>query len=309
MMKHSARKVSLSIASATLVGMSTIASAHTTVFAPVPAFLGSGSLDYLQVSHGCLDGATGNRLPVIAQSIALPNTNPTILYKDVATGNIINSNGNLSDFTAADHTGAITPLQSVGDLIRPVLPQSAWRDTTIVYDQSIPSRVLGWYNTSPGNQFKLPGTSADTEQGFKVGVINAVATSCARSLQVKIAIADACRLNKWPVTKENAAADLWIPNTTPKFPYGDVDAVGTPVDPNDPAQGSKPLTGFPATLTLWRDQKGNNPGAAPSGPGGASSAKANPLPANCGQGYDVQVFPSNTDVDNILPLIWGKKAK
>lgn len=106
------------------------------------------------------------------------------------------------------------------------------------------------------------GTSAYTEQPFKVGVINALKTSCARSLQVKIAIADVCKLNKWPVTKENAEADLWIPNTTPKFPHANVDAVGTPIDAGNPAAGSKPLTGYPATLTLWRDQLGTNPGAA-----------------------------------------------
>ncbi|MEY4684522.1 MAG: hypothetical protein RLZ25_981 [Pseudomonadota bacterium] len=309
MFKLSARTAALSIAAATLTGMSSLASAHTTVFTTVPAYLGSGSMNYLQIGHGCLEESTGERLPIIAQSVALPIFSPTIVFKDVATGNIITSNGNLNDFTAADHTGAITPLQSVGDLIRPVIPQAGWTQTTINYDSNIESRVLGWYSKTPANSFKLPGTSAYTEQPFKVGVINALSTSCARSLQVKIAIADVCKLNKWPVTKENAAADLWIPNTTAKFPYGNVDAVGTPVDAGNPAAGSKPLTGYPATLTLWRDQLGTNPGAAPSGTGGASSAKANPLPANCGKGYDVIVYPSNTDVDLNLPLVWGKRAR
>ena len=309
MFKLSARTAALSIAAVTFAGMSTLATAHTTVFATVPAYLGSGSMEYLQVSHGCLEESTGERLPIIAQSVALPIFSPTIVFKDVATGNIITSNGNLNDFTAADHTGAIAPLESVGDLIRPVFPQAGWKNTTINYDTNITSRVLGWYSKNPANDFKLPGTSAYTEQPFKVGVINALTTSCARSLQVKIAIADVCKLNKWPVTKENAAADLWIPNTTSKFPYGNVDAVGTPVDANNPAAGSKPLTGYPATLTLWRDQLGTNPGATPSGTGGASSAVKNPLPANCGKGYDVIVYPSNTDVDLNLPLVWGKRAK
>jgi hypothetical protein len=266
-------------------------------------------MNYLQIGHGCLEESTGERLPIIAQSVALPIFSPTIIFKDVATGNVITSNGNLNDFTAADHTGAITPLQSVGDLIRPVLPQAGWTQTTINYDSTIESRVLGWYSKTPANSFKVAGTSAYTEQPFKVGVINALKTSCARSLQVKIAIADVCKLNKWPVTKANAAADLWLPNTTAKFPYGDVDAVGTPVDPGNPAAGSKPLTGYPATLTLWRDQLGTNPAAAPSGTGGASSAVANPLPANCGKGYDVIVYPSNTDVDLNLPKVWGSRAK
>lgn len=309
MIKLSARTAALSIAAAGLTGMSTLTSAHTTVFASVPAYLGSASLNNLQISHGCLDERTGGRLPIIAQSVALPNFSPTILFKDVATGTITNPNGNLNDFTATDHTGAIAPLESVGDVIRPVFPQAGWTQTTIKYDTGITSRVLGWYSKTPAKSFQLPGTSANTEQPFKVSTVNAVKTSCARSLQVKIAIADVCKLDKWPVTKANAAADLWIPNTTPKFPYGDVDAVGTPVDANNPAAGSKPLTGYPATLTLWRDQLGTNPGAAPSGTGGASAAVANPLPAGCGKGYDVIVYPSNTDVDSNLPLVWGKRAK
>lgn len=274
------------------------ANAHTTVFASVPAFLGYNSLNYLQISHGCLDEKTGARLPIIAESVALPNNAPTILFKDVATGTI--TPGNLSDFTATDHTGAISGLENVGDVIRPVLPQAGWKSTKIIYDDTIPSRVIGWTNN--GGNFQLPGTSAYTEQPFRVSTINAKADSCARSLQVKIAIADVCKLNKWPVTKENAAADLWIPNTTAKFPYGNVDAVGTPVDANDPSKGSKPLTGFPATLTLWRDQGGTNPGAAPG------TAKANKLPEACGKGYDVIMYPSNLDVDTVLPKVWpGKK--
>lgn len=308
-MKLSTRKTALSLAAVTLASISTAGHAHTTVFNSVPAYLGANSLNYLQIGHGCLEENTGERLPIIAQSVALPIASPTILFKDVATGTITNANGNLNDFTASDHTGAVSPLQSVGDVIRPVFPQSGWTQTTINYDAGIESRVIGWYSKTPANSFKLPGTSAYTEQPFRVSTVNVLPTSCARSLQVKIAIADVCKLNKWPVTKENAAADLWIPNTTPKFPYANVDAVGTPIDAGNPAAGSKPLTGYPATLTLWRDQLGTNPGAAPSGTGGASSAKANPLPANCGKGYDVIVYPSNTDVDTNLPLVWGKRAK
>ena len=277
--------------------MSHGAQAHTTVFNSVPAFLGYNSLNYLQIGHGCLEEKTGARLPIIAQSVALPINNPTILFKDVATGTI--TPGNLNDFTATDHTGAVSGLESVGDVIRPVLPQAGWKNSTIYYDTAIPSRVLGW---SSKDGFKLPGTSAYTEQPFRVSTVNATPSSCARSLQVKIAIADVCKLNKWPVTKENAAADMWIPNTTLKFPYGNVDAVGTPVDPADPTGSTKPLSGYPATLTLWRDQAGSNPGAAPG------AAKKNPMPEACGKGYDVIMYPSDADVDNILPKVWpGKK--
>ncbi len=288
-----ARKITLALAGVGLAIASSTSIAHTTIFNSVPAFLGYNSLNYLQISHGCLDEKTGARKPIIAQSIALPNNNPTIVFKDVATATI--TPGSLKDFTATDHTGAVSGLENVGDVIRPVLPQAAWADTQIIYDESIGSRVLGWTNK---RGFSLPGTSAYSEQPFRVATVSANPTSCARSLQVKIAIADVCKLNKWPVTKENAAADLWIPNTTPKFPNGNVDAVGTPIDANNPAAGSKPLTGFPATLTLWRDQTGTNPGAAPG------AGKANPLPASCGKGYDVIMYPSNTDVDNVLPKVW-----
>ena len=291
------KELTLGSAFLAICAISPVTQAHTTVFNSVPAFLGYSSLNYLQVAHGCLNEKTGGRLPVVAQSVALPNNNPTILFKDVGTGTV--TPGNLSDFQALDHTGAVIGFQNVGDVIRPVLPQAGWKTTKIIYDPNTSGRVIGW--TSKGN-FSLPGTSADTEQPFRVSAVTVNPNSCARSLQVKIAIADVCKLNKWPVTKENAGADLWIPNTTAKFPNGNVDAVGTPNDINNPSAGSKPLSGFPATLTLWRDQNGTNPGAAPG------AAKAVPLPQGCGKGYDVIIYPSNTDVDNVLPAAWpGRK--
>ena len=309
MIPLSARNTLISLTALAMASTGSIALGHTTVFNSVPAYLGANSLNYLQIGHGCLEESTGKRLPIIAQSVALPIQNPTIQFKDVATGTI--TPGNLNDFTATDHTGAVTALQSIGDIIRPVLPQAGWTTTEILYDGNIPSRVTGWWSKSTGNKFKVIGTSAYTEQPFRVGTVNVLPSSCARSLQVKIAIADVCKLDKWPVTKQNAAADLWLPNTTPKFPNGNVDAVGVPNDPNNPSAGSKPFTGFPATLTLWRDQKGTNPAFPPSGPGGASAAlaKANPLPTSCGSGYDVIMWPGNGDIDNNLTKVWGSKAR
>lgn len=63
MLKLSARTAAVSIAAATLTGMSSLATAHTTVFTTVPAHLGSGSMDYLQIGHGCLKESKGEWLP------------------------------------------------------------------------------------------------------------------------------------------------------------------------------------------------------------------------------------------------------
>jgi len=81
MFKLSARTAALSIAAVTFAGMSTPGHAHTTVFTTVPAYLGSGSMNYLQIGHGCLEESTGERLPIIAQSVALPIFSPTIVSR------------------------------------------------------------------------------------------------------------------------------------------------------------------------------------------------------------------------------------
>lgn len=87
--------------------------------------------------------------------------------------------------------------------------------------------------------------------------------SCAKALRVNIAIANYCTRSK----TSDARADIWIGHTTAKF--DDPDVVST---------------GFWPHVMVVRDLENN------------------PLPAGCGDGYTIEVSPSDADIDKYLPI-------
>ena len=130
--------------------------------------------------------------------------------------------------------------------------------------------------TNPlGNAVGFLGTQGRLQTELKGRVpVNFVPISfqknaCAKSLKVEIAIADVCRKTFPP---HGQSANTWIPRLTKTFTDASNDGMGNP-----------------AVLEIHRD------------------LSTNPLPPNCGSGYDVTVSPSNEDIDaGLIFLGWGK---
>ena len=95
-------------------------------------------------------------------------------------------------------------------------------------------------------------------------------TSCIAKLQIDIAIANYCTHSK----KGADRADVWMANLTPAFD-----------DPTIVAEGFWPQ------ITVIRDLENN------------------PLPANCGEGFGVEVSPAAHEIDEYLPIrgFWPAK--
>jgi hypothetical protein len=100
---------------------------------------------------------------------------------------------------------------------------------------------------------------------FETSGVSFNATSCAKSLHVRVAIANWC--TKSQNTSEDNRVDVWMGHITAAFNDADVVSIG-----------------FWPTLIIDRDLVNN------------------PLPAGCDTGYDVAVEPSDADIDAHLPI-------
>jgi hypothetical protein len=100
---------------------------------------------------------------------------------------------------------------------------------------------------------------------FKFSGVTFVKESCVTKVNVRIAIADWCTQKAG-----ERRANVWIGRATPLF--------------NGSTAAEAIAAGFWPTLIINRDLKNN------------------PLPANCGEGYEVTVEPSDEAIDQYLPM-------
>lgn len=134
---------------------------------------------------------------------------------------------------------------------------------------------------SNGNRIGYSGTRGTMDPAlvgrspFQFAAPRFVAASCASRLLIRIAIADICVAQRG-TSLEAGTANLWIPDN------GSAYAARARAYLN--AEG----VGAPATLIVNRN------------------LATNPLPAECGAGYDVTVTPSPQDVNANLPIpgVW-----
>ncbi|MDO8744689.1 MAG: hypothetical protein Q7J76_06255, partial [Candidatus Brocadiaceae bacterium] len=98
--------------------------------------------------------------------------------------------------------------------------------------------------------------------------------SCATALTVYVAIANYC--TKSTSEDKDDRADIWIGRLTEKFDDEDVVSVG-----------------FWPYLKVVRDME------------------TNPLPEDCGEGYEISVYPSDESIDEFLPIdgYWPTEGK
>ncbi len=129
---------------------------------------------------------------------------------------------------------------------------------------------------------------------FRYGAIQFQPTSCAKSLKVRVAVANWCKSG--PTSKNQAdRLDVWIGHATGKFK----DPLTLPYNATDTAAGKF----YWPTMTVYRNTTGT--------PASATSAEvpANPIPATDAHGnacpsggFDLAIEPSDADIDANLPI-------
>jgi hypothetical protein len=266
-MSRTAAQLSAAVA---LCAFGQAASAHTTI--RDIATEGAASYNAVQIGHGCTNERTGKTLPVIANSVVIPSGDPVVQKVD-STGAVIGTTTLESEFTYRYHDGTIKTLTGLGAIVRVIADKNVFSKREARHDAN--DGTIGWHARG--------GALATDQYGllpFRVGSINFGSSSCAKSLKVKIPVADICTFAFPP---RPGTANLWINNTTAKFSNPGLDGVGTTlVDGADPSKGTVPFKGYPATLTINR--------------------RAGTLPASCGTGYDVVVWASDRQIDAELPF-------
>lgn len=105
---------------------------------------------------------------------------------------------------------------------------------------------------------------------FRLNAVNIVAGSCAKSVTFEVAIADICQITSPNGFQTEGVVNLWTP-----------DDLGTIFDSS--------IDNGPAPLKITRN------------------LTANPLPESCGQGVDVTVRPSATQINRDMPIVYERK--
>lgn len=202
-------------------------------------------------ADGCHQPGSTQVIPIVAQSVLFPTDNPMVTRSDTSTSialDTVINNASLANLPQLIQNKSV------------FLSQSAKIDSN--------GNVIGFVNTKGQLNTRLEGV-----RPFRMGGIQFKADSCAKSLQIKIAVADICKTKVFPPMP--GTANLWIPRTTTLFNNASVDGVG-----------------YAPTMSIGRD------------------LVANPFldSANCGEGFDVIVEPSQVDIDSNLPIpkLWTK---
>ncbi|HXK25977.1 MAG TPA: hypothetical protein VMS55_25140 [Myxococcota bacterium] len=225
-----------------LAALAPTALAHTTIAAQ--AIEGVRSDNALRIGHGCEEDLRA----VIAQSVVFPTDAPDLATSDPSV--------TVSDLSTVIEQGGIAGLASLV------------QDRSIFFSQDVK-------RDANGNVIGFIGKDGFLKTGlhghvpFEFSSPNFVATSCAKSLIIQVAIADICGLRKPTIQPEKV--NLWIPDNGSQLATlgaaNDIDGIGAP-----------------ANLVVNRN------------------LLSNPLDPACGAGYSVTVTPSAAQVDRDLPI-------
>ncbi len=236
-------------AAAALCGQAALA--HTTVRSQANESVTEDNA--LKIGHGCTT-PEGARIPIVAQSVVFPSGSPEL---------------SASDGSPVASLDAVIEQGSVAGLVRAIQDKGVFRAQQVKRDAL--GNMIGWSGTNGALDVDTLGRVP-----FQFAAPKFVATTCARRLLVKIAIADVCLIGAGLADSIQAGkVNLWIPDN------------GSPFAVAGTAQNIDGV-GAPATLTVNRN------------------VATNPLPASCGPGIDVTVTPSAADVTTNLPIpgVW-----
>lgn len=240
-----------------ILGAGQMAYAHTGV--KDQATEGKSLYTAFTIGHGCGSAANSTQIPVKAQSVLFPNAADSVAHQLNADGS------DASVINLADHIVGVTGgLTNLGP--KAIMDKGLFSNIQSIIPDPATNVVRG-IRFSGG---KLPTDMIGLPQ-FRVSGVSFQKTSCAKSLKVRIAIANFCSTVK--STGADRRVDMWMGHMTALF--------------NDPGVMPEGFNAKPywPTLTVNRD------------------LVANPLPGTCtGGGFDIAVEPSDADIDANLPL-------
>jgi hypothetical protein len=225
------------------------------------------------VTHGCASNTavTGTpQLDVLGSSVVFPNAAGSTVNKVDASGNTIAAidlgtviNGTVGGAFVNMSPAAIYP--------------SLFDNMKVTFDTA--SNIRGFYTYGGGTlagskavgliPFRMAGVT------FKADDAGAGTVNCAKSLKVRMAVANWCKRGV-ANNADPARADIWIGHMTAKFN----DPLVMPYSATDVALGKV----YWPTLTINRD------------------LVAHPLDASCAGGFDVAIEPTDADIDAYLPI-------
>lgn len=280
---------------------------------------GVAGYNALTVTHGCAtnevaEGTVASRANVIAVSAVFPNAADPAkakVYQLDSLGAPVGSA--LPDLS--EHIVGILPgtgftklglglVAGGGTLFPNFIPAV---DTSA--DPAVAPVIRGfrsWAGPKPfaGAPLEESIVSATGLAPFKYGAVQFQSTSCAKSLKVRVAIANWCKSG--PATKNDAdRIDVWIGHATSKFK----DPLTMPYNATDTAAGKY----FWPTMTIYRNITGSpataTSAAIPANPVPDNDAKGNPCPSVTDpatgvvtKGFDLAIEPADADIDALLPI-------
>lgn len=261
-----------------LVGQS--AFAHNTIRDFVPE--GKTVFNALLINHGCAPFAPGGegtpnpvpQIPVIGFSALFPNNADSVWT-------ILNADGTpKGPTTLAATMDGVAPVLVIAP--KEIQSKDVFQNCHSIVDQGV---LIGRFNSPNIRGIKCTNGNLETVATGEVPMsLSGPAfnkNSCAKSLQVRVAMVNWCKDTS--DATDASRADVWIGHLTSKFNDGNIMPSATFA-----------TTPYWPTLTITRD------------------LTKNPLPAGCdpATGYDVAVEPSDADIDNLLPQkgYWPKNA-
>jgi hypothetical protein len=266
------KKLAIYSLTAVMFGASTVAFAHTGVRDKLVE--GASSYNAFTIGHGCASVRNSTPLPVRAQGVVFPNATDAV-------------------WTALNSDGSPNTNITLG--LADVIQEAALPAPKLVQDKNIFIVQRTVKLNGNAHAFHMRGGLLDVDSigivPFKITAPKFQANSCAKSLKIRIAIANWCKngvMNAAAPADKDRRADFWLGKATTKF--SDPLVVETIADwTANPA-----VPPFWPTLTITRDLTnnplpgtGNNPNTTPCSPAG---------------GYDVAVEPSVNDIDTYLPI-------
>jgi hypothetical protein len=283
----SLRKLTVYSLATLICGAGQVALAHTGIKDKV--IEGVAGYNAFTVTHGCAtnefaegtpQAAALSRQNVIAVSVVFPNSaNPldSKVYKLDSKGIQIEELPDLSADIVGVNSGVgftnmgIGLVAGGGTLFPNIIP-------AINPETKAIRGYHTWSGPSPAKGAELEEEVVSTTglSPFKFGAIKFKPESCAKSLKVRIAVANWCK--RGAASKKKAdRLDVWIGHTTAKF----ADQLTMPRF--EPYDATKEVPFWP-TMTVTRDLVNN------------------PLSGACGAGYDLAIEPTDNDIDAYLPI-------
>ena len=274
----SVKKLALYSAATVMCVAGQSALAHTGIKDKVTE--GVSGYNALAISHGCNSNAKPDapHKDVIAVSAVFPNSSDiamSVVRKLDAKGDSIATQEDLSNDIEGVNPGVgftnmgLGVVAGGGTLFANIIPTLDGNGAIRGYHT--------WAGPAPYLSAPLQESVVSTTglSPFKYGAIKFKSESCAKSLKVRIAVANWCKRGEDSKTHGNRV-DVWIGHTTPLF----VDPRTMPYNEADTAAGKS----YWPTMTVERN------------------LLTNPLNASCAGGYDLSIEPSDADIDAYLPI-------